>query len=349
MSAEKNSMEQKEPCSVVGHADKEVIVSKQEAKILGVKHYFTGIPCKRGHVDPRLVSTGSCVGCMKIYKSGKSFITVKKPNGYWMIRDNVKNEAAKFKSKSEMKSKSYPAYLGMCALKISDELFPGGKKSNGYWTLERCVIAAKKYSNLDEFSRSPDAKAYQYLSARGIVREHTKHMNHKKREGNHWNHGECIKEALKYKTRNEFRSISNGAYDSCRTNGWLNEACSHMISGYKVSDCVYIWEVEGLSVDDLKVFKIGIAKKTLVDRRINAVSKAHGFIAGASFSFKVGNPHLLESVALKLGKRVDLPKLDGYTEFRALTPEDFKKCIDLFKENEIVSQIRKHNAKTISI
>jgi len=33
------------------------------AKSLGSRHYFTGKPCKRGHVEPRQTSNGWCIEC----------------------------------------------------------------------------------------------------------------------------------------------------------------------------------------------------------------------------------------------------------------------------------------------
>ena len=45
--------------------------TKQEAKELGAKLYFTGIPCDRGHTSPRKAK-GTCVACMKEdYKKDK--------------------------------------------------------------------------------------------------------------------------------------------------------------------------------------------------------------------------------------------------------------------------------------
>lgn len=38
--------------------------TRQEAKSMGAKHYFTGIPCAHGHISPRLTK-GSCVACRK--------------------------------------------------------------------------------------------------------------------------------------------------------------------------------------------------------------------------------------------------------------------------------------------
>ena len=39
------------------------LISRRDAKRLGLKRYFTGRPCKYGHVDERLVSNGNCVTC----------------------------------------------------------------------------------------------------------------------------------------------------------------------------------------------------------------------------------------------------------------------------------------------
>jgi len=41
------------------------VVSKEEAKEKGLKHYFTGVACKNGHVAERYVSVGKCVVCQK--------------------------------------------------------------------------------------------------------------------------------------------------------------------------------------------------------------------------------------------------------------------------------------------
>src|SRR6266404_2382903 len=39
--------------------------TRAEARILGVRHYFTGKPCSRGHVAMRHL-TGTCAECGKI-------------------------------------------------------------------------------------------------------------------------------------------------------------------------------------------------------------------------------------------------------------------------------------------
>jgi hypothetical protein len=43
--------------------DDHEIISRSEAKARGLKTYFTGKPCKRGHVAPRQTTNGSCREC----------------------------------------------------------------------------------------------------------------------------------------------------------------------------------------------------------------------------------------------------------------------------------------------
>ena len=40
-------------------------ISRKQAKAQGLKHYFTGKPCKHGHVDLRQVSSESCMECLR--------------------------------------------------------------------------------------------------------------------------------------------------------------------------------------------------------------------------------------------------------------------------------------------
>jgi hypothetical protein len=47
------------------------IISKQEAKEQGLKRYFTGKPCSKGHISERLVSTSQCTECLAEYRKNK--------------------------------------------------------------------------------------------------------------------------------------------------------------------------------------------------------------------------------------------------------------------------------------
>lgn len=41
-------------------------ISRQEAHALGLSHYFTGKPCKHGHIAQRIAGNGSCVECDRV-------------------------------------------------------------------------------------------------------------------------------------------------------------------------------------------------------------------------------------------------------------------------------------------
>ena len=65
----------------------------------------------------------------------------------------------------------------------------------------------------------------------------------------YWNKEKAHKEALKYKTRNEFYKKSRYAYEISRKNKWLDEICSHMQKIKKPSD---YWTKERCHEEDLK-------------------------------------------------------------------------------------------------
>jgi hypothetical protein len=44
------------------------LITRQDALAQGLKRYYTGVPCKRGHVAEKYTSKGSCVECVSAYK-----------------------------------------------------------------------------------------------------------------------------------------------------------------------------------------------------------------------------------------------------------------------------------------
>lgn len=43
----------------------QAIISRKDAKAAGLKFFFTGVPCSKGHVVERRASNGDCSACMK--------------------------------------------------------------------------------------------------------------------------------------------------------------------------------------------------------------------------------------------------------------------------------------------
>lgn len=56
---------------------KTILTSRDEACARGLDRFFTGIPCKHGHIAPRYVSTGNCVACQ---------VEHARRNGGWQAR-----------------------------------------------------------------------------------------------------------------------------------------------------------------------------------------------------------------------------------------------------------------------
>lgn len=42
-------------------------ITRKDASTAGLRHFYTGKPCKRGHIRERAVATGSCLGCLAVY------------------------------------------------------------------------------------------------------------------------------------------------------------------------------------------------------------------------------------------------------------------------------------------
>lgn len=250
----------------------------------------------------------------------------KKPNGYWSIKSNVIQESKNYSTKSEMKLLNNPAYNGMCKLKLSDELFPKGKKSNGHWTNERIFKIANSYSSFSEFMKS-EGTAYTRACERGILIECCSHMDRVRVPNNYWNESNLIGCAKRFNTISEFKNSMSGAYSAARDLGIIHKVCSHMVSGYKKTNACYIWKAIGLNA-----YKVGVSMETIVRNRANIVAKAHGLeVEWIEFGV-FDNPHAIEKEVLSMGgKYKTKTKSDGYTEFRTFDKEQIKDAIKTIK------------------
>lgn len=62
-------------------------ISRQDAIKAGESYYFTGVPCKRGHVTKRHVTSGGCVDCMREFSRLPESL---KKKAAWRRTDRVK-------------------------------------------------------------------------------------------------------------------------------------------------------------------------------------------------------------------------------------------------------------------
>lgn len=104
------------------------------------------------------------------------------------------------------------------------------KRPNGYWTRDRVIAAARKFTNRTAF-KTDAPSAYQTATRRGWLEEVCAHMEpSQKRPNGYWTIERCAAEALKYGTRGEFCRADQTAYQAARHRGWLDDICAHMTS-----------------------------------------------------------------------------------------------------------------------
>ena len=53
------------------------IITRKTAELLELKEYFTGIPCRFGHISTRATSTGACNECRRIRGNLERIVLIK--------------------------------------------------------------------------------------------------------------------------------------------------------------------------------------------------------------------------------------------------------------------------------
>ena len=124
------------------------VVSREVAKSLKMKRYFTGKPCKYGHLSERLVSTTRCVECIRDYKEVNAGHISEYGRTY--INENKDVLAEKAKLKREQDKLTRPKRTPMN---------PATKKANKR-------AADKKYREFNKDRRKQWFKNY-YASDKG--------------------------------------------------------------------------------------------------------------------------------------------------------------------------------------
>jgi hypothetical protein len=144
----------------------------------------------------------------------------------------LKEEARKYGSISEFARKNKAAYNAALRQEIVDEVTVHMKRRklrNGHWQdKEACREAATKYRTRSEFQKKAKG-AYFSAFREGWLDEICVHMDTGRHLDGYWNVKEnCRAEALKYKSRSEFRKHCSGAVHAAIRHGWLEEICAHM-------------------------------------------------------------------------------------------------------------------------
>jgi len=159
---------------------------------------------------------------------------------------------------------------------ILNKIKTGGLGSNIlYWTKERCQTEALKYKNRQEYKKTASG-SYERARKNYWLDEICSHMNTKQtKKPNYWTKEKCQIEALKYKTKSDFKKFSRGAHSSSLKNNWLHDICKHMNYSYNKklnSDEIKKIELKYNKYDYNKIFKLYISDnytKKDVSKKLN--------------------------------------------------------------------------------
>lgn len=155
-----------------------------------------------------------------------------KPRGYWTL-ETLRAEAIKYSKKSEFQKLNGSAYNAAVRLKVMDSIcahMTQSKRPDGYWTIERLLEEALKYSTRQEFQLMSGAayKAAGLLKCRDQI---CSHMSKVKQPKGFWTLENLKAEALKFNNKVDFRNNSNPAYLTASRKKLLDQICSHMEPG----------------------------------------------------------------------------------------------------------------------
>jgi len=164
---------------------------------------------------------------------------VKKTNRTWS-QEAVLQDALKYQSRSAWKAASY-GYE--CAnnngwIEIACKHMKGGKGiyQKGYWTLEKCLLDAKKYKTKSDWRYSQVPSGYVVAKRNGWLQRCCEHMQLLKKPNGYWRVLEnCLKDAAGYKTIKNWEENSPAAVSSARKNKWMASCVHHMETGAAIN------------------------------------------------------------------------------------------------------------------
>jgi len=148
------------------------IITRQEAKAKGLKHYYTGKPCKRGHVYKRFVSTCLCVKCAKLFARPSKGI-----KATYHPFCKIVNDALASTDRKEFRIKYNKSYMAASKRGILDLLTKRmpPPQTRGKWDRRAILVCAAKYRMASDWC-SDHPGAYDAAQRLGILSEATAHM-----------------------------------------------------------------------------------------------------------------------------------------------------------------------------
>jgi len=148
---------------------------------------------------------------------------------YWTL-DKVKEEALKYKTRTDFQVNSKAAYSAAQYNGWLDRIYDHmeeKQKPNGYWTLDRVEEEALKYDTRSD-SKNHSSAAYDFSLRQGWIDQVCAHMKVIQEPKGSWTFERVMKEANKFTNTGDFQNKSKKAYSAARNHGWYDLVTAHM-------------------------------------------------------------------------------------------------------------------------
>lgn len=156
-------------------------------------------------------------------------IAWRKPKGFW-IKENCRQEALKYASRSEFNKCSSRAYLIAKNNNWLEELCIHmiiTRKPGSYLSKDQFQSEALKYNSRSEFQKNSNV-AYTKACRMKWIDEISAHMNSIKKPNNYWSLDRCSEIAREFDTIKEFREKAGNIYAYAHRKKWIEQICVHM-------------------------------------------------------------------------------------------------------------------------
>lgn len=152
-------------------------------------------------------------------------------NKYW-TKTLVIAEAQRYSSQSEWRKAGGGS---MTAARVNGWIpaatahMLSNQKTKGFWTKDRVLEDAKKYSYLAQWIKAKPS-GYDAAKRNGWLEESRVHMESPKKPMNFWTKQTLIEDAGKYSTKSQWKANNASAYATALNKGFLDDCCAHMES-----------------------------------------------------------------------------------------------------------------------
>lgn len=188
------------------------IISKPEAIERGLKFYFTGVACNRGHTDKRYTSTRTCFSCHS--ENGAK----NRDNPEFLEMERARQRSEKYRSSVNARRNTVEGKAAISAYQTQNRTSINSRNRDRYANDQVVNTMVRARSPLSKILLSAKRKGVNYLRTSSLgytpqdLREHLESLF---LEGMSWeNHGEWEVDHVK----SVFSLVSSGVCDPAEIN-----------------------------------------------------------------------------------------------------------------------------------